>query len=444
MLVDAARTGAQRHQQLALLHGVADGHRQTAHDAIPLGEHLVLHLHRLEHHDRSARRHLLLVAVGDRHDHTGEGCQDIELGLLGHGEIIAEAPRAGRPSRTGAGVAACPRAVGLRARAGAEQELASLAMSSAMPPDGGERPPSQRREALKQVFARARGCERCAELAATRKTVVFGAGNADAELMFVGEAPGASEDEQGVPFVGRAGKLLEQLLGEIGLARAEVFIANVLKCRPPGNRDPLPVEIDNCQEYLLAPGRADRADRDLHARQLLDQAAARRPDRDHAPARAARDARCSGQGACACTRSTTPRRRCTRRACSRRCARTSRGCRSCSRSARPRSHRRSRARASSAGPGRPAPEPPAAEPVPRAREPPPEDLTRSGARATPPGRRACGRSEADHWVCLDAVSQWEIPCKEGVYRSLRRTFEPGPKVGRGGLPMKVLSPSLQE
>ncbi len=74
---------------------------------------------------------------------------------------------------------------------------------------------------------------RCAELAATRKTVVFGAGNADAELMFVGEAPGASEDEQGVPFVGRAGKLLEKLLGEIGMARADVFIANVLKCRPP-------------------------------------------------------------------------------------------------------------------------------------------------------------------------------------------------------------------
>ncbi len=109
---------------------------------------------------------------------------------------------------------------------------------------------SERREALKEVFAQARGCVRCPELAATRKTVVFGAGNANADLMFVGEAPGASEDEQGVPFVGRAGKLLEQLLGEIGLARSEVFIANVLKCRPPGNRDPLPVEIDNCQEYL--------------------------------------------------------------------------------------------------------------------------------------------------------------------------------------------------
>ena len=114
-----------------------------------------------------------------------------------------------------------------------------------------EQSASQRREALKEVFAQARGCARCPELAATRKTVVFGAGNADAELMFVGEAPGASEDEQGVPFVGRAGKLLEKLLEEIGLSRTQVFIANVLKCRPPGNRDPLPVEIENCQEYLL-------------------------------------------------------------------------------------------------------------------------------------------------------------------------------------------------
>jgi len=93
-----------------------------------------------------------------------------------------------------------------------------------------ERSPSERREALKEVFAQARACVRCPELAATRKTVVFGAGNADADLMFVGEAPGASEDEQGVPFVGAAGKLLEKLLGEIGLARSEVFIANVLKC----------------------------------------------------------------------------------------------------------------------------------------------------------------------------------------------------------------------
>ncbi len=89
---------------------------------------------------------------------------------------------------------------------------------------------AERREELKEVLAQARSCVRCPQLAATRKTVVFGAGNADAELMFIGEAPGASEDEQGVPFVGRAGKLLETLLEEIGLSRQEVFIANTLKC----------------------------------------------------------------------------------------------------------------------------------------------------------------------------------------------------------------------
>jgi uracil-DNA glycosylase family 4 len=121
-----------------------------------------------------------------------------------------------------------------------------MASEESYSPDSAE----QRREALKEVFAQAQGCVRCAELAATRKTVVFGAGNADADLMFVGEAPGASEDEQGLPFVGAAGKLLAKLLGEIGMARADVFIANTLKCRPPGNRDPQQVEIENCREYL--------------------------------------------------------------------------------------------------------------------------------------------------------------------------------------------------
>src|SRR4029077_11738110 len=111
--------------------------------------------------------------------------------------------------------------------------------------------PAERRGALKELFNRARTCTRCSELAATRRTVVFGAGNADADLMFVGEAPGASEDEQGLPFVGRAGRLLDQLLEEIALERSSVWICNVLKCRPPGNRDPQPIEIENCQEYLL-------------------------------------------------------------------------------------------------------------------------------------------------------------------------------------------------
>jgi DNA polymerase len=109
-----------------------------------------------------------------------------------------------------------------------------------------------RREALKVVYEQARSCRRCPALAESRTTVVFGAGNADADLLFVGEAPGANEDRLGLPFVGQAGQLLDRLLGEVGLRREDVFIANVLKCRPPGNRDPLPVEIDSCQEYLLA------------------------------------------------------------------------------------------------------------------------------------------------------------------------------------------------
>jgi DNA polymerase len=109
---------------------------------------------------------------------------------------------------------------------------------------------AERREALKAVYEQARGCQNCPQLASTRTTVVFGSGNADADLMFVGEAPGANEDKQGLPFVGQAGKLLDKLLGEIGMERSEVFIANVLKCRPPGNRDPLPAEIENCQDYL--------------------------------------------------------------------------------------------------------------------------------------------------------------------------------------------------
>ena len=114
-------------------------------------------------------------------------------------------------------------------------------------------PPSreERREALKALFRQARACTRCPQLAATRTTVVFGSGHADADLLFVGEAPGANEDRQGLPFVGQAGTLLDTLLEEIGLRRTDVFIANVLKCRPPGNRDPHPAEIESCQDYLM-------------------------------------------------------------------------------------------------------------------------------------------------------------------------------------------------
>jgi uracil-DNA glycosylase family 4 len=109
--------------------------------------------------------------------------------------------------------------------------------------------PEERREQLKDVWREAKDCVRC-PLSESRTTVVFGSGDADADLMFVGEAPGANEDQQGLPFVGQAGKLLDKLLDEIGLERSQVFIANVLKCRPPGNRDPHPSEIESCHDYL--------------------------------------------------------------------------------------------------------------------------------------------------------------------------------------------------
>jgi DNA polymerase len=102
---------------------------------------------------------------------------------------------------------------------------------------------------LDEVAAAAHDCSQC-KLAAGRTQVVFGVGRADAELMFVGEGPGQQEDLQGEPFVGRAGALLTQLIIGIGLTRADVYIANVVKCRPPGNRDPERDEIDACAPWL--------------------------------------------------------------------------------------------------------------------------------------------------------------------------------------------------
>ena len=108
----------------------------------------------------------------------------------------------------------------------------------------------ERATGLERLCQQAGGCERCPQLVASRSQVVFGSGNADAQLMFVGEAPGASEDRDGVPFVGASGKLLGDLLTGIGTTRDEVYIANVLKCRPPENRDPRSDEIANCSPFL--------------------------------------------------------------------------------------------------------------------------------------------------------------------------------------------------
>src|SRR5918995_6621303 len=104
--------------------------------------------------------------------------------------------------------------------------------------------------ALAVLQSEVAGCTKC-RLSEGRTQVVFGSGNPNADLMFVGEAPGFHEDQQGVPFVGQAGKLLDRLLAGIGLTRSDVFVANVLMCRPPGNRDPQPDEIQACEGYLF-------------------------------------------------------------------------------------------------------------------------------------------------------------------------------------------------
>ncbi len=108
----------------------------------------------------------------------------------------------------------------------------------------------ERAAALRAHAEETAGCTRCA-LAQGRTQVVYGSGSPNADLVFVGEAPGFHEDQQGIPFVGQAGKLLDTLLAGIGLTRADVFVANVLKCRPPGNRDPLPEEIAACEPHLF-------------------------------------------------------------------------------------------------------------------------------------------------------------------------------------------------
>ncbi len=111
--------------------------------------------------------------------------------------------------------------------------------------------PSSSKDALIKLREEVLPCTKCSVLVQNRKSVVFGSGNVRASLMFVGEAPGRDEDLQGLPFVGAAGQLLTKIIESIGLKREQVFIANVLKCRPPNNRPPAIEEISNCEPYLL-------------------------------------------------------------------------------------------------------------------------------------------------------------------------------------------------
>jgi uracil-DNA glycosylase family 4 len=134
----------------------------------------------------------------------------------------------------------------------------SVSLAAPKPGEGGRPPlsPAEKAAAFTALRERALACVKCPHLAAARKNVVFGVGNLDAELMFVGEAPGADEDAQGEPFVGRAGELLTKIIQATGLSRTDVYIANILKCRPDtpgqsaGNRKPRPEEMATCIPYL--------------------------------------------------------------------------------------------------------------------------------------------------------------------------------------------------
>lgn len=110
----------------------------------------------------------------------------------------------------------------------------------------------QKGHGLEQIAALVSKCDRCPELAMNRRQTVFGTGNPDAKIMFIGEAPGADEDRLGEPFVGAAGQLLNKIVTACGLKREDLYICNILRCRPPGNRNPLPQEAGNCREYLDA------------------------------------------------------------------------------------------------------------------------------------------------------------------------------------------------
>ena len=115
-----------------------------------------------------------------------------------------------------------------------------------------DRPADHRAQALTVLAKTVSGCPRCPELVAARTHTVFGAGDPGASIFFLGEAPGANEDETGEPFVGKAGQLLDKIIAACRLRREDVYITNVLKCRPPGNRNPAPQEMANCREYLDA------------------------------------------------------------------------------------------------------------------------------------------------------------------------------------------------
>jgi DNA polymerase len=164
----------------------------------------------------------------------------------GAGVVVAPASRRRATAQTvGMLAAAARQAAGAAAGAG---EGAAVACAGAGR-EAADDDPAARAAALASLAEVVAGCRRC-RLCEGRQKTVFGSGNPDADLMFIGEGPGAEEDRQGLPFVGRAGELLTRIIEAIGMTRDQVYIANIVKCRPPGNRDPQPDEVAACRSYL--------------------------------------------------------------------------------------------------------------------------------------------------------------------------------------------------
>ena len=168
--------------------------------------------------------------------------------------VSSAGPAAVAPAASGTGAA--PASAGGPTNVAPAESATEAAPAPAPPPTdaspettGSGIAPAPAAAALEAIDAQVRVCRKC-ELHRTRTNTVFGVGPPDADCMFIGEAPGAEEDARGEPFVGRAGRLLDAMLAAIGLARGDVYIANIVKCRPPRNRDPQAGEIDACSGYL--------------------------------------------------------------------------------------------------------------------------------------------------------------------------------------------------
>lgn len=195
---------------------------------------------------------LLDAAIHHLEDLKAHGCRHVAVSAKTLRELSLSRANEFEPPTLAARIETVPVS---RAELTEGERLLPIPVNSA-PPVTDARPAADKLAAFAALRERALACARCAHLASSRKNVVFGVGNPDAQLMFIGEAPGADEDARGEPFVGRAGELLTKIIQAMGLQRNDVYIANILKCRPDtpgqsaGNRKPTPDEMETCIPYL--------------------------------------------------------------------------------------------------------------------------------------------------------------------------------------------------